>query len=87
MTAVRAVVKLLALAIALGLSLAAAAVGAIGLVALGAAHAGGAEPRGALAALDRALAQGASHTPGALAVAVGSVVGLVWSRAASRRPQ
>jgi len=79
--------KLIVLALALGLSLAAAAVGAVGLVALGAARAGGGEPRGALGALDSAVAQGASHMPVALAVAAGSVVGLAWSRASSRRPQ
>ena len=85
MGAVRAGLKLLVLALAVGLSLAGAVLGVVGLMALGVARAGGLQPRGTLAALDAALVEAASHVPLALAVLAGSAFGLAWSRAASRR--
>ena len=85
MAAVRAGLKLIVLSLVIGLGIAAAVVGAVGLVALRAARAGGLPLGGPLAAYDAALAEGASRAPLVLAVAAGSVVGLVWSRAASRR--
>ena len=85
MAAVWAGFKLLVLALAVGLALAGAVLGVMGLLALAVARAGGLEPAGALADLDAALIVGASHARTALAVLVGSAFGLACSRAASRR--
>lgn len=85
MAAVRAGLKLLMLALLIGLAIAGAVVGAAGLLALWVVRAGGRQIGGPLAAYDAALAEGASRAPLALAVAAGSALGLVWSRAASRR--
>ena len=85
MAAVRAGLKLLVLALVVGLAIAGAVVGVAGLLALWVARAGGRQIGGPLAAYDAALAEGANRAPLALAVAAGSALGLVWSRAASRR--
>ena len=86
MAAVRAGLKLLVLALLVGLAIAGAVVGAAGLLALWVARASGRQIGGPLAAYHAALAEGASRAPLALAVAAGSALGLVCSWAASRRP-
>jgi hypothetical protein len=85
MAAVRAGLKLVVLVFVVGLVLAGAVLAVVGLLALGVAKAGGLDLRGPLAALDTAVAEGASRGPLAMAVAVGAGVGLAWSRAAARR--
>ncbi|MFP5319474.1 MAG: hypothetical protein ACLGI2_14430 [Acidimicrobiia bacterium] len=85
MRALWAGLKLLVLALLVGLALAGAVLGAVGLLALWVARAGGLQQRGPLAALDAVLAAGTSHGPLVLAVLAGPAFGLAWSRAASER--